>query len=99
MWRALEELEITVKDVDIHRDASARADLMANAGRATVPVLRIEGDADAGARWMPESADIVRYLYERFGDGKKPGILSMLTPMQKLIIGAGLAFVAWNLLA
>lgn len=40
-----------------------RTDLQAARGRTTVPVLRISGkDTD---RWMPESADIVRYLRER----------------------------------
>ena len=39
-----------------------RADLQAARGRTTVPVLRIT-DKD-GDRWMPESADIVRYLHE-----------------------------------
>jgi glutaredoxin 2 len=34
-------------------------------GRRTVPVLRIEHD-DGRVEWMPESADIVDYLRERF---------------------------------
>lgn len=34
-------------------------------GRGTVPVLRIEGKSGA-VRWLPESADIVRYLRDRF---------------------------------
>lgn len=34
-------------------------------GRRTVPVLRIEHD-DGRVEWMPESADIVAYLRERF---------------------------------
>lgn len=40
-----------------------RADLQAARGRTTVPVLRISGDTTD--RWMPESADIVRFLRER----------------------------------
>jgi glutaredoxin 2 len=43
-------------------DPQHRADLQAARGRSTVPVLRIT-DKD-GDRWMPESADIVRYLHE-----------------------------------
>jgi glutathione S-transferase len=35
-------------------------------GRQTVPVLRIE-EPDGRVRWLPESADIVAYLQERFG--------------------------------
>ncbi|MEM9861862.1 MAG: glutathione S-transferase N-terminal domain-containing protein [Myxococcota bacterium] len=40
-------------------------------GRATVPVLRIAKD-EGEDEWMPESADIVRYLYAQYGDGKLP---------------------------
>lgn len=36
-------------------------------GRGTVPVLRIES-SDGAVEWLPESADIVRYLVSRFGD-------------------------------
>lgn len=45
-------------------------------GRGTVPVLRIAAAPSAGPggagedgedTWMPESADIVRYLKQRFG--------------------------------
>ena len=35
-------------------------------GRGTVPVLRIEGD-DGEVEWLPESAEIVRYLEAHFG--------------------------------
>jgi glutaredoxin 2 len=35
-------------------------------GRRTVPVLRIE-DAGGVVEWMPESNDIIRYLFERYG--------------------------------
>ena len=40
-----------------------RAELQAARGRTTVPVLRITGKGTD--RWMPESADIVRYLRDR----------------------------------
>ncbi len=46
---------------DAHGDALYEA-----MGRGTVPVLRIEGE-DGKVDWLPESADIVRYLAERFG--------------------------------
>ena len=35
-------------------------------GRGTVPVLRIEGKGGK-VQWLPESADIIQYLEERFG--------------------------------
>jgi len=55
------ELRDTLSDVD-----HARAVIEAT-GRRTVPVLRIEDD-DGGVEWLPESADIVRYLRDRFGN-------------------------------
>jgi glutaredoxin 2 len=48
------------------QDADHRGALMAAMGRATVPVLLIEEQA-GDSKWLPESADIVRYLAERFG--------------------------------
>ncbi len=42
------------------------SDLRSALGRTTVPVLCIEREG-AEPIWLPESADIVRYLEERFG--------------------------------
>jgi glutathione S-transferase len=53
---------------DIFSDPGLRRELLRATGRQTVPVLRIE-DASGRVRWMPESADIVTYLEERFGSG------------------------------
>ena len=59
------ELGIDVKTRDIYADRSAFSELIAARGRATVPVLRCTaGEVD---RYMPESADIIRYLRSRFG--------------------------------
>ncbi len=55
------ELRDTLADAD-----HARAVVEAT-GRRTVPVLRIEGEGGA-VEWLPESADIVRYLRDRFGN-------------------------------
>ncbi len=55
------ELRDTLADPD-----HARAVVEAT-GRRTVPVLRIEGD-DGAVQWLPESADIVEYLRDRFGN-------------------------------
>jgi glutathione S-transferase len=49
--------------------------LVAERGRRTVPVLRIRGEGGGADRWMPESADIVAYLAERFG-GQRAGSAS-----------------------
>ncbi len=52
-------------DVDLRDilDENHRDELIAERGRATVPVLRITSP-DGGERWMPESADIIAYLEE-----------------------------------
>lgn len=81
------DLELEVELKDIHRDPAAHADLVAAMGRQTVPVLRIE-DGDV---WMPESADIIRFLYERFGGGRRPPLSVRVNP-QWLLIGAAVLF-------
>lgn len=63
--RVIDRLGIDVELRDIFENPQHRRDLVAARGRATVPVLRCtSADAD---RWMPESADIIRYLQKRFG--------------------------------
>ncbi len=85
--RALRDLELDVELEDIHRDPSAQADLVAATGRQTVPVLHV-ADGDV---WMPESGDIVRFLYERFGEGRKPPLWARVNP-QWVLIGAVILF-------
>ena len=63
---AIDRLGLEVELRDIHRDAKHWDDLVAARGRATVPVLRIRSP-DGTERWMPESADIVRYLAKVYG--------------------------------
>ena len=67
--RTIEALGVEIEDRDILREPTFRAELLAARGRGTVPVLRIEEEGEV--RWMPESADIIRYLRERFGDGSE----------------------------
>jgi glutaredoxin len=59
--RALDELGIDVELRNIYDDSRYLEELREARGRTTVPVLRIT-TADGDDRWMPESADIVRYL-------------------------------------
>ena len=62
--RVIEELGIDVELRDAWANERYRDELLEVRGRATVPVLRCtSSDRD---RWMPESADIIRYLRERF---------------------------------
>jgi len=63
---AIEHLGLDVELRDIRKDPQHWDDLVAARGRATVPVLRIESP-DGSNRWMPESADIVRYLSRSYG--------------------------------
>jgi glutaredoxin len=61
----IDTLGVQVHVRDIYADPTARRELIAARGRATVPVLRCTaGEVD---RFMPESADIIRYLRSRFG--------------------------------
>lgn len=90
--RALKDLELDVALADIHRDPAAQADLVAATGRQTVPVLRISDEDEEGDVWMPESGDIIRFLYERFGKGRKPPLSVRLNP-QWVLIGAAVLFV------
>jgi glutathione S-transferase len=62
---ALDRLGIEVELRDVQNEPTRRAELIGATGRATVPCLRIE-DAN-GARWMHESADIIRWLEGRYG--------------------------------
>ncbi|TXG84206.1 MAG: hypothetical protein E6R12_05345 [Sphingomonadales bacterium] len=59
--RAIDETGAKVELRHIWDEPEHRGALQAARGRTTVPVLRIE-DA-SGDRWMPESADIARYLH------------------------------------
>lgn len=67
---AVRDLDLEIEERNILRDAQHARDLVEARGRRTVPVLRIS--KDGGDEWMPESADIVHYLYERYGQGKSP---------------------------
>lgn len=66
--RVIDELHIDIQLRDIYADPDAYRELVTARGRATVPVLRCTaGEVD---RFMPESADIIRYLRRRFGESR-----------------------------
>lgn len=79
--RAVKDLGLEVELKDTQRDPAAQAELVAATGRQTVPVLRIEAE-DV---WMPESSDIIRFLYERFGEGRAPPLWVRINPQWVLI--------------
>jgi glutaredoxin len=62
--RVIDELKIEVELRDIWINETYRSELREARGRTTVPVLRCTSASKD--RWMPESADIVRYLRGRF---------------------------------
>jgi glutaredoxin len=64
--RAIDALRLDVELRNIYEDRNHLDDLRGARGRTTVPVLRITSP-DGEERWMPESADIVRYLQATYG--------------------------------
>ncbi|MEL6180686.1 MAG: glutaredoxin [Myxococcota bacterium] len=72
VMRALDALGVEVELRNIRDHAKHRRALQTARGRTTVPVLRIQGAEGQEDRWMPESADIIRYLAQRFNNGTVP---------------------------
>jgi glutathione S-transferase len=64
--RGIDTLDLDIPLRNTMQDTEAREALVEAMGRGTVPVLRIEGK-DGEVKWLPESADILRYLESRFG--------------------------------
>ena len=64
--RVIDALGLDVELRNIYDDRQHFDGLRAARGRTTVPVLRITS-SDGEDRWMPESADIVRYLQATYG--------------------------------
>lgn len=64
--RAIDTLRLDVELRNIYENRDYLSELREVRGRTTVPVLRITR-ADGEDRWMPESADIVRYLQATYG--------------------------------
>jgi glutathione S-transferase len=60
---AAERMGIALELRDIRQEPRWREELVAARGRATVPVLRIDGPGGT-THWLPESLDIIRYLKE-----------------------------------
>jgi glutathione S-transferase len=63
---ALERLDLQIEMRDTRANPAYRDELLAATGKSMVPCLRIEGGSGP-ARWMHESADIVRFLESEFG--------------------------------
>ena len=63
VFLALRDLGVEIAQRNIFGDEGALQELMAARGRPTVPVLRIR-EQNGSDQWMPESADIIEFLYE-----------------------------------
>ena len=86
VFRALERHGLEVDLRNINREAKHRSDLIDARGRATVPVLRIAGADGEPDVWMPESADIVAYIDERFaGESADGGLGARFRGLKKWV--------------
>jgi glutaredoxin len=65
--RAIDLMALEVELRNIYESRDALMELRQARGRTTVPVLKITSP-DGEERWMPESADIVRYLQATYGE-------------------------------
>ncbi|MDH5673855.1 MAG: glutaredoxin family protein [Myxococcales bacterium] len=88
----LAELGLLIEQRNIRRDPEHRAELIANTGRARVPVLRIE-EAGEPVRWMPESRRIVAFLEQAYGDSEAPE-----TPVCSSTVPRIGAWLGWSLM-
>ncbi|AFZ72920.1 glutathione S-transferase N-terminal domain-containing protein [Natronobacterium gregoryi] len=67
--RALEDLELEYDSRSVPRSRSSRTAVHEASGQYGVPVLV---DRTNDVEGLPESDDIVAYLYEEYGDGQEP---------------------------
>ncbi|ATW88813.1 glutaredoxin [Halohasta litchfieldiae] len=75
--RALDDLNLEYETHSVPHSRDQRAEVYEVSGQYGVPVLV---DRTNGIEGMPESDDIVAYLYEEYGDGQQPpgGFVSRL---------------------
>jgi len=69
---AVDSLGLEVPLRNTMQEAGYQREVVEAMGRGTVPVLRIE-NAAGDVEWLPESADIIRYLHARFDGDATPG--------------------------
>lgn len=63
--RAIDKLNLKIEIRDTLKKPKNRQELIAEGGMSQVPCLRI--DKKDSTRWLYESADIIKYLNDRFG--------------------------------
>ena len=67
--RALSDLNLSYESRSVPSARSQRSEVQKVSGQSGVPVLV---DKTNGIEGMPESDDIVAYLYEEYGNGQSP---------------------------
>ena len=65
--RALHRLNLRLELRDALHNEQYKKELLEQGGKSQVPCLRITDD-DGKDRWMYESADIISFLEEKYGD-------------------------------
>jgi len=90
---AIRDLDLPIEERDIRAEPAHASTLIEALGRSTVPVLRVDEEGGA-TRWLPESSDIVRYLYDTWGEGRRPPLLATSFPQT---LGAAVAVVCFLL--
>ncbi len=63
--RAIKSLNLDIEIRDTLKEPAYRQELIEEGGMSQVPCLRIE--ENGSVEWMYESADIIKYLNQRFG--------------------------------
>ncbi len=61
VYRALEEMDISIEQINLNANDQARAELYKGGGMTQVPAIRIDL-ADGTQQWMYESLDIIEFL-------------------------------------
>lgn len=87
------ELGIDVKIRSVAENPAFRSELIRATGRSTVPVLKIE-EPDGSVRWLPESRDIIAYLYTHAGVSE-PGF--RVRPYTLLRLALVAALLLWGI--
>ena len=64
--RTVDQLGLQIDIRNIWQDQEHEQELLSATGRGTVPVLKIDKGGEP-AEWMPESAEIIRYLKQQSG--------------------------------
>lgn len=68
--RAMKRLGLNIELRDARRDPHWRRQLLAEGGQLQVPCLYIPARAGEEARWLYESADIIRHLQQHVADAE-----------------------------